>query len=409
LPAILAAIGPPRIGKKRRMARMDRPPIYFDHNATTPIDPQVAEAMQRAWRDFYGNPASPHAIGRRARRALEEARLSIASALGAKISGMDADRVIFTSGGTEANNLAMFGLAANSSSRCAVISAIEHPSIMAPAAQLRVAGWNIPLAPVNADGQVVIGQLENLLANRPQFVSIMLANNETGVIQPIEEIAPLCQQHQALLHVDAVQAAGKMPVHFRELGAAAMTIAPHKFHGPVGIGALLVRSDVKLLPQLFGGFQQAAERPGTESVALAIGFARALEIWQQEAAERETRLRTLGDQLESALAQELPDMIVIGQRAPRLPHVSNVAFPGVNRQALMIALDLAGVLCSTGSACASGSSQPSPALLAMGLASDVVEGSIRLSLGAFTTADEVAEGSQRIINAVKHLRSAKKG
>lgn len=235
----------------------------------------------------------------------------------------------------------------------------------------------------------------------------MLANNETGVIQPVQQIAEKCRAAGVLLHTDAVQAVGKIPVHFRDLGVAVMTVAPHKFHGPLGIGGLLMRHDVQLQPLLFGGFQQSALRPGTESVALAVGFFTALKQWHDEAEQRQQRMTSLRKQLETQLLAGAPDAVVIGAKAPRLPHTTNIAFRGINRQALVMALDMARVACATGSACASGSSEPSPVLLAMGLEKSLVEGSIRLSLGAFTTAEAVEEASRRILKCVNDLRRAK--
>jgi len=235
----------------------------------------------------------------------------------------------------------------------------------------------------------------------------MLANNETGVIQPITEVARICRERGALAHTDAVQAVGKIPVNFRELGVDAMTVAPHKFHGPLGIGALVLRHGVKLQPQMFGGFQQGGMRPGTENVALAVGFHAALKLAADELPVRAARMNTLRDELEKNLRAEILEMVVIGEQARRLPNTSCVSFPGLDRQALVIALDLAGVACSTGSACASGSSEPSPTLVAMGLPKPVIEGALRFSVGAFTTAEEVAEAGRRILKTVKHLRSQK--
>jgi cysteine desulfurase len=227
------------------------------------------------------------------------------------------------------------------------------------------------------------------------------------VIQPIAEMATACRASGALIHTDAVQAGGKIPVHFRELGVDAMTVAPHKFHGPLGIGALILRHDSKPQPQLFGGFQQAGLRPGTENVALAVGFHEALKFAIAELPDRAARMQSLRDELERSLRAEMPDMVIIGQQSPRLPNTSCISFPDLDRQALVMALDLAGVACSTGSACASGSSEPSPTLLAMGLPKAVINGAIRLSLGALTTASEVAEAAARILKTVKHLRARK--
>jgi cysteine desulfurase len=403
---------------------MAAPHIYLDHNATTPIDPRVVEAMTRVWHDCGANPASQHAPGRKARRILEEAREGIADLLGAKTGGMDADQVIFASGGTEANNLAMFGL-------CAIIetkpgpgamrnmaaelfrSALEHPSIISAVDEMRRRGAVVRTLPTSVDGQV-LADAQYLSARqecRPHVISVMLANNETGVIQPVAEIAQHRRAEGVFIHSDAVQAVGKIPVNFRELGVDAMTVAPHKFHGPLGIGALVVRHGIKLQPQLFGGFQQGGLRPGTKNVALAAGFHEALNLAVAELPERAAQMKSRRDELEGALknigAQDTRPTIIIGEYAPRLPNTSCVSFPGLNRQALVMALDLAGVACSTGSACASGSSEPSPTLVAMGLPKDVIEGAIRLSLGAFTTAEEVSEAARRIVSAVKHLRPAK--
>lgn len=378
--------------------------IYLDHNATTPIDPEVAEAMARVAREGLANPASQHQAGRKARRILETAREGIAELLGAKTGGMDADQVIFTSGGTEANNLALLGLAA-ARPGAIVISAIEHPSVVGAAEELHRRGRDVRKLPVTAAGIVDLSAAESAISNHQSAIaSLMLANNETGVIQPVAELAALCHAANVPIHTDAVQAIGKIPVSFRALDVDALTVAPHKFHGPVGIGALLLRHGMKLEPQLFGGFQQAGLRPGTESIALAVGFHRALERWQADAEQRAEQMRAIGAQLERDLLAAAPGAVIVGHAAPRLPHTLNIAFPGVNRQALAMALDMAGVACSTGSACASGSSEPSPVLLAMGLPGEVIEGSIRLSWGAFTTAAEAAEASRRILKCVNHLR-----
>jgi len=381
--------------------------IYLDHNATTPIDPRVVEAMARAWRDCGANPASQHAPGRRARRLLEEAREGILELLGAKTGGMDADQLIFTSGGTEANNLAIFGLASDKGSRI-VTSAIEHPSILGPAQELRRRGWNVEFMRPSESGFLDAHLFASMLpvsAGRG-LASLMLANNEVGVFLPVAGFAKWCDGSHVVFHTDATQAIGKVRVEFRKLRVAAMTITPHKFHGPLGIGGLVLRHGIKLNPHLLGGFQQAALRPGTENVGLAIGFHTALHLWHIDADDRERRMTLLRDQLEQSLGDDLPDAIFVGQSAlRRLPNTSCVSFPGLDRQALVMALDMAGVACSTGSACASGSSEPSPTLVAMGLPEELIRGAIRLSLGAFTTAEEVAEASRRILNAVKHLRS----
>ncbi|QDU31972.1 Cysteine desulfurase [Anatilimnocola aggregata] len=385
--------------------------IYLDNNATTPLDPRVLAAMNRAWQDYGANPASQHAPGRRARRAIEEAREALIAMLGGRTTGMAADRLIFTSGGTEANHLALNGLLSpQQPARGLAISALEHPSIQGTAEYLRQQGIPIERLPVRTNGMLDLATLPALfdrpLEQRPQLISLMLASNETGVLQPVAEVATLARTADVLVHTDAVQAIGKVPVSFGELGVAAMTLAAHKFHGPIGIGGLLVRHEVQLQPQMFGGFQQGSLRPGTESAALAIGFQCALELWQQERTERAQRMQQLRDQLQSTLQSELPTSVVIGQEVLRTPHTLCISFPPLERQALVMALDLAGIACSTGSACASGSSETSPTLVAMGLPAEVVGSAIRFSLGAFATAPEVSEAANRIIKTVKQLQRA---
>ena len=377
-------------------------PIYLDHNATAPILPEVAEAMAECYRRGDANPASSHALGRAARRVLEAARDAVGNILGAKLSGMDADQVIFTSGGTEANNLALRGLAGTQPAH-AIISAIEHPSITGLAEQMQLEGWQISRLGVDSSGVVQVDRLEPLIQSDTRLVAVMLGNNETGAIQPIAELAEICNRRGIPLHTDAAQAVGKIDVNFRSLGVTTMSVAAHKFHGPCGIGVLIIRQGVPLQPLLRGGFQQAGIRPGTEPVALAIGMQRALELWQQAAEPRETRLREFRDSLEAGLRRGWPNLVINSQSAPQLPHTSNVSFPGLDRQALLMALDQAGVACSTGSACASGSSDPSPVLLAMGLDQVVVEGSLRLSLGATTTAAQIDEAITRILTCCQRL------
>jgi cysteine desulfurase len=382
-------------------------PIYLDNNSTTPIDPRVAEAMCRAWSDCGANPASQHSLGRRARRILEESREGILELLGAKTGGMNADQLIFTSGGTEANNLALFGLAGSPGDRV-VISAIEHPSVVRAADELRRRGWRVEvMAEVRGDGVVWAPPPFDEKGLAPRLVSLMLANNETGAEQVVKSVAERYCDRGTKTHTDAVQAVGKIKVSFHDLGVDAMTVAPHKFHGPLGIGALLLRHGIALEPQLFGGFQQGGLRPGTENVALAVGFYEALKIAIAELPQRAARMESLRDELEEILRAEFPETVIIGASSLRLPNTSCISFPGLDRQALVMALDLAGIACSTGSACASGSSEPSPPLVAMGLPKAVIDGAIRLSVGAFTTADDIGEAARRIIKAVNHLRTAK--
>ncbi|HEX7447976.1 MAG TPA: cysteine desulfurase family protein [Pirellulales bacterium] len=370
--------------------------IYLDNNATTPLLPEAAEAMAECARRAFGNPASQHAAGRRARQALEDAREGIAELLGVDLNGTPADRLVFTSGGTEANNLAMFGLAGERPAHL-VVSEIEHPAIIEPAELLARRGWQVDRVGVSPDGQVIVEQIGERLRPNTRLVAVMLGNNETGVLQPVEPIARLCQSRGVPVLCDAVQVAGKLPVDFRRLGLTAMTIAAHKFHGPIGVGALVLRAGVTIEPRLFGGHQQAGLRPGTEAVPLIVGMHAALAAWRREQDARRQRLESLREQFERTLRAECPGVVVNGAAAPRLPQTSNLAFPGVDGQAMVMALDLAGIACSTGSACASGSSQPSPTLLAMGLDKSLARGSLRCSFGVQTTAEEVAEAARQIV------------
>ncbi|MEK6236517.1 MAG: cysteine desulfurase [Planctomycetales bacterium] len=393
--------------------------IYLDHNATAPLWPEVADALDEATRAGYANPASQHAPGRRARQALEDAREEIGARFGAETQTARRDQVILTSGGTEANNLALFGLTGHGPRR-AILSAIEHPSVSETADALAQDGWQVDRIRVSPDGIVDVEHLRELLAEPVAVVSVMAANNETGVLQPLAEIAAACASAGVPLHADAVQAGGKVPLDFRQLGLAAMTVSAHKMHGPRGIGALIARHGIQLRPRLHGGFQQGGLRPGTEAVAPAVGMLAALRLWD---ARRETivpRMTQLRDRFEDGLRSALVrldglpagnqpnqqggEVVINGAGAPRLPHATNAAFPGLDRQALMMALDFAGIACSTGSACASGSSEPSPTLIAMGCPPDIVKSSLRFSLGAGTTAEEIDEALRRIQAVVSQLR-----
>ncbi len=385
-------------------------PIYLDYNATTPLLPAVIDAMRDCYATPYLNPASQHEFGRQARRRLEAARERIGELVGANLADRDPDTLLFTSGGTESNNLAMRGLLQQAGaippSRL-IISALEHSSVTALANHLASIGYQVDRLPVDRNGLLRITSLPSLLHSDTRLVCAILGQNETGVLQPVTDIAAICTTHGIPLHTDASQVVGKLPVDFRALGATTMSFAAHKFHGPLGIGALVIRHGSQLAPQLFGGFQQAALRPGTESVALVVGMLTALELWHSEQVERHMRLSYFRDQFELAICAGWPAAMIIGADSPRLPHTSNIAFVGLDRQALFIALDQAGIACSTGSACASGSSEPSPALMAMGLEEALLSSVLRFSFGATTTTTEIAESSRRILKVCNDLRQQK--
>ena len=380
--------------------------IYLDHNATTPTRPEVVEAVARCQADGLANPASPHQAGQRARRALDDARQQIAEILGGNLDDLRPDRLIFTSSGTEANNLAILGIAHARGEEPGqlVISAIEHASVIGPTEHLLEQGWRLDTLGVNADGVVQTGRLASLLGPQTRLVSVMLGNHETGVLQPVGELAALASDAGVPLHTDAVAVAGKLPIHFRRLGVAAMTVAAHKFGGPLGIAALLVRHGVEVQPILYGGHQQDGLRPGTEPVALAVGMAMALELWQQEQDKHLQHLLALRKRLEAGLTAGYPEAVIHGRTVLRLPQTTNIAFPGLDGQVLLVALDVAGVACSVGSACASGSSELSPTLQAMQLSKELVGSSVRLSVGATTTEAQIDEAVRRIVRVCWELR-----
>lgn len=383
--------------------------IFLDHNSTTPIHPAVAKVIYDCHLEGWVNPASQHQSGQKARRRLESIRSEILRIVGAKTTGMNADRLIFTSGGTESNNLAILGMVGETPGRV-LISSVEHPSIFGPAERLAKLDFHVISVPVDRLGRCDVGQLRKLIDSDTRLVSIMLANNETGVIQPLDEIAEVCGQSGVPLHCDATQAIGKIPVDFSAMNIDAMTFAPHKFYGPRGVGILVHRAGVTVNPVLFGGFQQMGLRPGTEDVALAAGSLAALQMWQKDAdpgfQDDYRAITHLRDRLEKSLMDE-HGAIVNGLGAPRLGHTSNISFPGIDRQAFLMAADMAGLDISTGSACASGSSEPSPVLLAMGLPDEVIEGSLRISLGVGNTDAEIDEVIVRIRRIIGNIRGHK--
>jgi cysteine desulfurase len=379
--------------------------IYLDWNATTPLRPEAKAAMAHAW-EVGGNPSSVHAEGREARRLVEDARTAVAAAVGA-----EAQNVIFTSGGTEANSLALTpGLRRGKgpAAERLLVSAIEHASVLSGGRFAAEATGHIG---VTRAGVVDLDRLRALLDGPPALVSIMLANNETGAIQPVGALAGLGAERGIRVHTDAVQAVGRIPVDFHALGVATLAASAHKFHGPVGVGVLLVRKGVRLGSRLFGGGQQQGRRPGTIAVALAVGFAAALEKWHRVSAARAARWVALRDRLEAGLIAALGPECVI-RNGPtredvRLPQTLNVGFPGLDGDALLMQLDLAGIAASLGSACASGSTRPSPTLMAMRVPDDRLRSSVRFSLGAATTEAEVDEAVRRIVGVVERSRATR--
>jgi cysteine desulfurase len=370
--------------------------IYLDNNATTPLLPAVWEVMRPYLTEFYGNPASSHSAGRRARQALEDARERTAY-----LHDAHADEVIFTSGATEANNLALFGLAGTEPGHL-IASPIEHPCVLEPVRRLAEAGWTVAWLPVERTGSVRLAALAELLRPDTRLVSLMLANHETGAIQPVAALAAQLPPGTAL-HCDAAAAAGKMPVHFHDLGVTTLTISAHKFHGPKGIGALLLRRGARLRPQLYGGHQQQGRRPGTEAVALAVGMATALELANREAQTRHEHILRLRRLFIANLEAASP-VVLNGPGEGGVPHTLNLSFPGCRAESLLMNLDLAGVACATGSACSSGSLLPSPVLQAMQVPDDVLHSAMRFSFSPLLTEAEVEEAARRVVGVVGRLR-----
>lgn len=388
--------------------------IYLDANATTRLDDDVRDAMIAAYQSADANPASQHRPGQLARRKLENLRTEIAAQMGAGRN----DRLIFTSGGTESDNLAIIGLAGRLTPNIdkmppeVIVSAIEHPAVLGAADFLASQGFIIRRLPVDGNGIVDLDCLRRWVSPATRLVSLMLGNNETGVIQDVAEAVKVCSELSIPVHCDAVQAIGKMPVSFTDLGVDAMTVTAHKIHGPCGIGALIVSNRVDLQPIMFGGTQQLGQRPGTEDLALATGFAKSIQLACDNLQVRSAWIQTCRDQFECLILQDLPDTVIHARSVHRLPHTSNLSFGDglggyIDRQALMMAADHEQVAISTGSACASGSSEPSHVLTAMGCPHDVVGGSIRVSFSAQTTELDVTLGARRIINCVLRLRQQK--
>jgi cysteine desulfurase len=359
--------------------------VYLDHNATTPLDPRVRAAMLPWLGERWGNPSSLHRGGRAARAAVDEARSRVARLIGAR-----PEELVFAASGTEANNavVATAGLAARGAGRL-VISSLEHPSIRVAAERLAAAGLEVVRVPPGPDGVVPAARFVAELAPDTRLACLMLANNEVGTLQPVAEVARACRERGVPLLTDAVQAVGKMPVDVTALGADYLVLGAHKFHGPLGAAALWVREGAALEPLLAGGGQERRLRAGTENVPALVGLGEAARIATEELAERAARLAGLRDRLEAAVRERIPDARCHCAGAPRLPQTSHLAFPGVEGESLMLRLDAAGFAVSTGSACSSGRPEPSKALLAMGIAPDEALASIRVSLGAPTTEDEV--------------------
>lgn len=373
------------------------PPVYLDNAATTAVAPEVVEAMLPFLSVHFGNASSTHGFGQRARAAVEGARRRIAALIGAESS-----EIVFLSGGTEANNLAILGAAraGTAAGRRIITSAFEHPSVAAPCAALERAGFEVTRLPVYEDGRVRVEDVAAALRDDVALVSVMAANNEVGVTQPMEKIGDLVRRTRGrngfpLFHVDAVQAVGKIPVAVDAWRADLLSVSGHKLHAPKGIGALYVRKGVRLDSQQLGGSQERARRAGTENVPGAVALGAAADLALRSLSEMDA-VRLRRDRLEENLAQVVPALRINGARKERLPNMTNLFFGPIDGESLAIALDLEGVAVSTGSACSSGSTEPSAVLTAMGFSRERIRGSLRLSLSRYTTDADVARVSETI-------------
>jgi cysteine desulfurase len=377
--------------------------IYFDHNATTPVDPAVAEAVARVMTDTFGNASSVHHFGQRAKAVLDEARSSVSTLIAAEPS-----EVVFTSGGTESDNFALRGVAEAlepTGRRHLIASSIEHEAVLVTLRALARRGWRTTLLSVDQSGIVRPEALAEAITDDTAIVSVMHANNEIGTIQPIADLARIAHGRGALFHTDAVQSIGKIPVDVRSLGVDLLSLSAHKFYGPKGVGALWIKRGARVTSVMTGGKHERSRRAGTENVAGIAGLGVAAQLAAQKLTSEATRLSALRNRLEEAILARVPGTAINGVREPRVPNTTNISFEAVEAESLLIALDLEGVAVSTGSACSSGTLEPSHVLRAMGLPSPRTQNSIRMSLGASNTDVEVDFVVSKLPAIVEKLRS----
>jgi cysteine desulfurase len=377
--------------------------IYFDHNATTPVDPAVAEVITRVMTEEFGNASSVHHFGQRAKAVLDDARSAVAALINAEPS-----EIVFTSGGTESDNFALRGVAEAlepTGRRHLIASSIEHEAVLVTLRALARRGWRVTLLPVGASGIVDPAALADALTDETAIVSVMHANNEIGTIQPIAELAALAHARGALFHSDAVQSIGKIPVDVRALSVDLLSLSAHKFNGPKGAGALWIKRGARVAAILTGGKHERNRRAGTENVPAIAGLGVAARLAAKKAVADAARTAALRNRLEEAILAKVPGTAINGNREPRVPNTTNISFEAVEAESLLIALDLEGVAVSTGSACSSGTLEPSHVLRAMGLPSPRTQNSIRLSLGAGNTEAEVDFVVGKLPAIVEKLRS----
>ncbi len=384
--------------------------VYLDHNATTAVEPEVLDAMLPYLSGEYGNAASIHTFGQKARAAVETAREQVALLIGAR-----PQEVVFTSGGTEADNHAIFGVArpflaalrhpdGTAQAKHIITTAVEHEAVLNTCQALEKQGVAVTYLPVDGQGVISAEALRRALRKETLLITVMHANNELGTVQPLEEIGRIAAAADVYFHTDAVQSAGKVSVDVNALRLDLLSLSGHKFYAPKGIGALYIRDGTRLQQLLYGGHHQRGFRPGTENVAGIVGLGKAAEIARKSLAEDGARISALRDRLEQGLLSRVPHSRANGARGARTPNTTNVTFPGIEGEALVIALDLKGLACSTGAACSSGAVEPSHVLTAIGLSRDDARSSLRFSLGRHTTAAEIDFALQIVPAAVEQLR-----
>jgi cysteine desulfurase len=377
--------------------------IYFDHNATTPLDPAVTDVMSRVLREEFGNPSSVHHFGQRAKAIVDDARTAVATLIGAEPS-----EIVFTSGGTEADNFALRGVAEAlevTGKKHLISATFEHEAVLVTLKALARRGWRTTLLPVDQSGCVRPDALEAALTDDTAIVSVMHANNEIGTIQPVAELAAIAHRRGALFHTDAVQSVAKIPVDVRALGVDLLSLSAHKFNGPKGAGALWIKRGARVTAILTGGKHERNRRAGTENVAGIAGLGRAAELAQAKLTTEAARIAALRDRLETGVLERIPGTAVNGTRDSRVPNTTNISFEGIEAESLLIALDLEGVAVSTGSACSSGTLEPSHVLRAMGFPSHRTQNSIRISLGAGNTDEQVDYVLEKLPAVVSKLRT----
>jgi cysteine desulfurase len=386
---------------------MDGMSIYLDHNATTPLHPDVLTAMTPLLTEQFGNAGSLHAWGREAKAALERSRMTMARAL--RIS--DKDTIVFTAGGTEADNLALTGVATaqQGRGRHVIVSAVEHHAVLNTAAHLSRMGFELTRVRVDSEGTLDPDDLRRAIRPDTILVSLMHGNNETGVLFPVSSIGRICRERGIAFHTDAVQSFGKLPLNVEAMQVDLLSVSAHKIHGPKGVGVLYIRRGTRMEPILHGGSQERSRRAGTENVAGAVGLAAATELALGDRESVARRMADLRDRLEHGVMAAVPGVLRNGHPTERLPHVTNLAFSDLEAESLILALDLAGVGVSSGAACSSGSLEPSHVLLAMGLARDRVMSSIRFSLGRMTTREEVDRVLEILPPIVERMRRVSAG